>query len=48
MKTVSGLRPVRQGKVMFDGKDITHMPAHERPVLGICAVARGSRAASRA
>jgi branched-chain amino acid transport system ATP-binding protein len=35
MKTVSGLRPVRGGKVIFDGKDITHMPAHQRVGLGI-------------
>jgi len=35
MKTVSGLRPVRAGTVVFQGKDITDMPAHERPVLGI-------------
>ena len=35
MKTVSGLRPVRAGTVTFQGKDITDMPAHERPVLGI-------------
>ena len=35
LKTVSGLRAVRAGSVMFDGKDITHVPSHERPVLGI-------------
>jgi len=35
MKTVSGLRPVRAGSVVFNGKDITHLPAHERPILGI-------------
>src|SRR4029079_17638448 len=35
MKTVSGLRPVRAGRVMFDGQDITHMPAHKRVELGI-------------
>lgn len=35
MKTISGLRPVRAGRIMFDGKDITKVPAHERPVLGI-------------
>ena len=35
MKTVSGLRPVRAGTVTFNGKDITHLPSHERPVLGI-------------
>jgi branched-chain amino acid transport system ATP-binding protein len=36
LKTVSGLRPVRAGAVIFRGKDITHVPAHERPALGIC------------
>ncbi|WP_404393605.1 ABC transporter ATP-binding protein [Humibacillus xanthopallidus] len=35
MKTISGLRPVRAGTVMFDGKDITDTPSYERPVLGI-------------
>jgi branched-chain amino acid transport system ATP-binding protein len=35
MKTVSGLRPVRQGAIRFKGEDITSMPAHDRPVLGI-------------
>ncbi len=35
MKTVSGLRTVREGTIFFDGVDITHTPAHERPVLGI-------------
>lgn len=35
LKTISGLRPVREGTILFDGKDITSMPAHERPVLGI-------------
>jgi branched-chain amino acid transport system ATP-binding protein len=35
MKTVSGLRPVRAGRVVFGGQDITHMPAHKRVELGI-------------
>ncbi len=35
MKTLSGLRPVRAGRVVFEGKDITSMPAHERVELGI-------------
>ena len=35
MKTVSGLRPVRAGRVVFDGQDITAMPAHKRVGLGI-------------
>ncbi len=41
MKTVSGLRPVRAGTVTFQGKDITEMPAHERPVLGISQAPEG-------
>ncbi len=35
MKTISGLRPVRAGTIRFAGQDITKVPAHERPVLGI-------------
>ncbi len=35
MKTISGLRPVRAGSIRFKGEDITSMPAHDRPVLGI-------------
>ena len=35
MKTVSGLRPVRAGRVVFEGQDITHLPAHKRVELGI-------------
>jgi branched-chain amino acid transport system ATP-binding protein len=35
LKTVSGLRPVRAGTVVFQGRDITQLPAHERPSLGI-------------
>ena len=35
LKTISGLRKVRQGKVVFDGKDITHLPPFERVKLGI-------------
>ncbi|HET8987210.1 MAG TPA: ATP-binding cassette domain-containing protein, partial [Humibacillus sp.] len=31
MKTISGLRPVRAGTVMFNGKDITDLPSYERP-----------------
>jgi branched-chain amino acid transport system ATP-binding protein len=35
MKTVSGLRPVRAGRIRFLGKDITDVPAHQRVELGI-------------
>jgi branched-chain amino acid transport system ATP-binding protein len=35
LKTISGLRRVREGKVVFDGKDITTLPPYERVKLGI-------------
>jgi branched-chain amino acid transport system ATP-binding protein len=41
LKTVSGLRPVRAGKVVFDGKDITAVPAHQRVVMGISQAPEG-------
>ena len=35
LKTISGLRKVREGRVVFDGKDITHIPPYERVKMGI-------------
>jgi branched-chain amino acid transport system ATP-binding protein len=35
MKTLSGLRRVREGRVVFDGKDITNVPPYERVTLGL-------------
>ncbi|WP_028635891.1 ABC transporter ATP-binding protein [Nocardioides sp. URHA0032] len=35
MKTLSGLRRVRAGRVVFDGNDITHLPPYERVKLGL-------------
>ena len=35
LKTISGLRKVREGKVVFDGKDITRLPPYERVKMGI-------------
>jgi branched-chain amino acid transport system ATP-binding protein len=35
LKTISGLRKVREGKITFDGKDITRLPPFERVKLGI-------------
>ena len=35
LKTLSGLRKVREGRVLFDGKDITTLPPYERVKLGI-------------
>ncbi|MFT3854650.1 MAG: ABC transporter ATP-binding protein [Ilumatobacteraceae bacterium] len=36
LRMLSGIRNVTSGRVRFDGRDITRMPAHERPTVGIC------------
>ena len=41
MRTVSGVRSVAQGSILFDGQDITKMPPHERVKLGICQAPEG-------
>jgi branched-chain amino acid transport system ATP-binding protein len=35
LKTISGLRPLSSGRVLFDGKDISRMPGHRRVLAGI-------------
>ena len=35
LKTISGLRPLSAGRVVFQGQDISKMPAHKRVNLGI-------------
>jgi branched-chain amino acid transport system ATP-binding protein len=35
LKTISGLRKVRAGRILFDGKDISLIPPYERVLLGI-------------
>lgn len=35
LKTISGLRKIRAGRVLFEGKDLASVPAHERVQLGI-------------
>jgi branched-chain amino acid transport system ATP-binding protein len=41
MRTISGVRPVAQGSVKFEGRDITKMAPHERVKLGICQAPEG-------
>ena len=36
LKTISGVRPVTKGRVLFEGKDITKMAPHKRTEIGIC------------
>ena len=41
LKTISGLRGVSSGSIIFDGKDISKMAAHERVHLGISQAPEG-------
>ena len=41
LKTISGLRTVSSGSIVFDGRDISDMPAHERVDLGISQAPEG-------
>jgi branched-chain amino acid transport system ATP-binding protein len=41
LKTISGVRPVAEGRITFDGVDITNMPAHERVQMGLCQAPEG-------
>lgn len=41
LKTISGLRPVSSGQIIYDGKDISKLPAHERVHLGISQAPEG-------
>nr|WP_217998491.1 ABC transporter ATP-binding protein [Actinomadura rubrobrunea] len=35
LKTISGLRPLSSGRIVFDGQDISRMPGHKRVLAGI-------------
>ncbi len=41
LKTISGVRPVRQGRVRFDGRDITRLAGHKRVDLGLSQAPEG-------
>ncbi|WP_068269196.1 ABC transporter ATP-binding protein [Aldersonia kunmingensis] len=41
MRALSGLIPLRGGKIMFDGRDITHVKAHERVLAGMVQAPEG-------
>ena len=41
LKTISGLRKVSSGAIIFDGQDISKVPAHERVDLGISQAPEG-------
>ena len=35
LKTISGLRPLTSGRIIFNGQDISRTPGHKRVLLGI-------------
>jgi len=35
LKTISGLRPLSHGSIVFDGRDISRVPGHKRVTAGI-------------
>jgi len=41
LKTISGLRPVTTGQIIFDGQDISNVPAHKRVDLGLSQAPEG-------
>ena len=41
LKTISGLRNVAEGAIIFDGQDISKVPAHKRVDLGISQAPEG-------
>jgi branched-chain amino acid transport system ATP-binding protein len=43
LRTISGVRPVRAGRISLDGKDITKMPSHQRVARGISQAPEGRR-----
>ena len=41
LQAISGLLPLRQGRVIFDSRELTRIPAHELPSLGMAHVPQG-------
>jgi branched-chain amino acid transport system ATP-binding protein len=43
LQTLAGIHPATAGRVLFDGTDITALPAHRRAAAGIALVPEGRR-----
>lgn len=43
LRTLAGIHPASAGRVVFDGVDITDLPAHRRAGLGVALVPEGRR-----
>ena len=47
LNTISGIVPAATGKIVFEGRDITDVQAHEIVKMGICQVPEGRRVFAR-
>ena len=47
LHTLTGLLPAKQGSIIFEGKDITKVPAHKIVEMGIAHVPEGRRVFSQ-
>ena len=43
LRAIAGAHGVSRGRIVFDGRDVTHLPAHARVKLGIALVPEGRR-----
>ena len=43
LRAISGIAPVKAGAVLFDGRDVTGVPAHRRAKLGLAHAMEGRR-----
>jgi len=43
LRTIAGVHRPSGGRIVFDGRDVTHHPAHERVRMGIALVPEGRR-----
>lgn len=43
LRTVAGVHPVSGGRIVFDGADVSSMPAHRRAAAGLALVPEGRR-----
>jgi len=43
LKAIAGQLPIRAGRIVFDGKDVSRLPAYRRARLGISLVPEGRR-----
>lgn len=43
LRAISGIAPVKAGQILFDGQDVTTIPAHRRAKLGLAHAMEGRR-----